>query len=149
MRHQRYPIWKMGLFFFAWSLSAAGSLVGGCRLINHPSRPNQFPTDPSLDFQLINEAWTTIQQVYVDRAAVKPQPLTYGAISGIVDALGDTGHSRFLTPEMVQREHNAKKGRLEGIGAELRMKNNQVVVVAPWDHSPALRRLTERLRDRI
>ena len=30
------------------------------------------------------EAWNTIQRVYVDRNAVKPQLMTYGAISGLV-----------------------------------------------------------------
>jgi len=43
--------------------------------------------------------------------------MAYGAISGMVDSLGDTGHSRFLSPEMVRQEHNLAKGELEGIGA--------------------------------
>jgi carboxyl-terminal processing protease len=85
------------------------------------------------------EAWNTIERVYVDKAAVKPEKMTYGAISGMVDSLGDTGHSRFLTPEMVKQELNLTKGELEGIGAELQMKNNQVVIVAPMDESPAQR----------
>src|SRR5215510_14932064 len=37
------------------------------------------------DFQLLAQALTTIQEHYVDRAAVQPQELTYGAISGMVD----------------------------------------------------------------
>jgi carboxyl-terminal processing protease len=70
---------------------------------------------------------------------VKSQIMTYGAISGMVDSLGDTGHSRFLTPEMVKQERNFSKGELEGIGAEVQKKNNQVVIVAPLDDSPAQR----------
>jgi len=31
------------------------------------------------------------------------------------------------------------RGELEGIGAELQMKNNQIVIVAPMDDSPAQR----------
>jgi carboxyl-terminal processing protease len=85
------------------------------------------------------EAWNTIQRVYVDRRSVKPKLMTYGAISGMVDALGDTGHSRFLTPEMVKQERNLTKGQLEGIGAEVQMKNGQLVIVAPIDDSPAQR----------
>jgi len=85
------------------------------------------------------EAWNTIQRLYVDRAAVKPQLMTYGAISGMVDSLGDTGHSRFLTPEMVKQERNFSKGEFEGIGAEVQKKNNQVVIVTPLDDSPAQR----------
>ena len=63
--------------------------------------------------------------------------MTYGAISGMVDALGDTGHSRFLTPEMLKQERNLTRGRFEGIGAEVQMKNGQLVIVAPIDGSPA------------
>jgi carboxyl-terminal processing protease len=85
------------------------------------------------------KAWNTIHRFYVDRKAVDPQQMTYGAISGMVDALGDTGHSRFLTPEMVRQERNSAKGRLEGIGAEIQMKNGQPVIVAPIDGSPAQR----------
>jgi carboxyl-terminal processing protease len=126
-----------------WMLSLAVMLLGftlgvvlGCHLlISTP--PDPILADQALDLPLIDEAWTTIRRVYVDRTAVKPKPLTYGAISGVVDALGDTGHSRFLTPEMVKQERNYTEGKLEGIGAEVRMKNNQVVVVTPLDHSPA------------
>jgi carboxyl-terminal processing protease len=63
--------------------------------------------------------------------------MTYGAITGMVDALGDTGHSRFLTPDMLKQERNLTTGRFEGIGAEVQMKNGQLVVVAPIDGSPA------------
>jgi carboxyl-terminal processing protease len=86
---------------------------------------------------LINQAYQVIQQNYVDRSAVTQTQLEYSAISGMVDALGDTGHSRFLTPEMVKEENNFTTGSFEGIGAEVTMKNGQVVVVAPIDGSPA------------
>ena len=85
------------------------------------------------------QAWNTIQRYYVDRAAVQPKALTYGAISGMVDALGDTGHSVFLTPEMVKQLHVDESGQLKGVGVEIQMKNRQVVIVAPMDDSPAQR----------
>ncbi len=137
MKRRKSPYWLAGLFFFAWSLGVASSLVVGCRLINTRPSSDPAPMDPSLDFRLMMEAWNVIQHNYVDQAVVKPQPLTYGAIGGMVDALGDTGHSRFLTPEMTKQEHNFTEGKLEGIGAEVRMKNNRVVIVAPLDQSPA------------
>ncbi len=91
------------------------------------------------DFQLIAEAWTTIQRHYVDKAALQPKKLTYGAISGMVDSLGDTGHSTFLTPKMVAQERDFQKNKLQGIGAEVQMKSGHVVIVAPLDNSPASR----------
>ncbi len=89
------------------------------------------------DFQLLNEAWSIINRVYVDRSAVQSQTMTYGAISGMVDSLGDTGHSTFLSPQMVKEENNFTQGTFEGIGAEVQEKDNQIVIVAPIDNSPA------------
>lgn len=98
-----------------------------------------IPSDAVSDFRLMAQAWNTIQRYYVDRAAVKPKALAYGAINGMVNALGDTGHSVFLSPEMVKQLHAAESGQLKGIGVQVQMKNRQVVIVAPIDNSPALR----------
>jgi carboxyl-terminal processing protease len=94
-------------------------------------------TGPSLD--LIEEAWKKIDRVYVDRKAVDSHELTYGAISGMVEALGDAGHSTFLSPQMRKMQRDSTKGKFEGIGAEVQMKAGQLVIVAPIDGSPAQR----------
>jgi carboxyl-terminal processing protease len=57
----------------------------------------------------------------------------------MVDALGDTGHSRVLSPEMVQQQHSALQGEYEGIGAYMEVKDGHVVISAPMDGSPAQR----------
>lgn len=101
--------------------------------------PSGIPTDATAEFQLMGEAWSTVHRVYVDRTALEPQVLTYGAIGGMVDALGDTGHSRFLTPQMVQLQHSALQGEYEGIGAYVEVKDGHVVIMAPMDNSPAQR----------
>lgn len=119
-------------------------LIAGAML----ERFNQVPQLPSTndtthpappDFALIHDAWRTIDRVYVDRAAIKSQSLTYGAILGMVDALGDTGHSTFLTPQMVKQERTLTRGEYVGVGLEIQMKNNQVTIVSPFDGSPAAR----------
>lgn len=95
------------------------------------------PSNEEVDMGLIQEAWNTINRIYVDREAVQGRELTYGAISGMVDALGDTGHSRFLTPEMVAEENSFTEGHLEGIGVEVQMADGLLTIVAPLDGSPA------------
>lgn len=97
------------------------------------------PTDSVSSFHLIASAWNTIQRYYVDRTAITPQNLAYGAIAGMVDALGDTGHSVFLTPTMVKELHVTERGELKGVGLEVQEKNRQLVIVAPIDNSPAQR----------
>jgi carboxyl-terminal processing protease len=91
------------------------------------------------DFKLMAQAWNTIQNQYVGRSSLQSEELTYGAISGMVDALGDTGHSTFLTPAMVKDLKNMERGEFKGIGIEIQIKGPHVVVVAPIDGSPAER----------
>ena len=83
------------------------------------------------------EAWNTIDMFYVDRNTLKSQPLTYGAISGMIDSLGDSGHSAFLTPEMIREQRKLIEGQFNGVGIELRMENGHALIVAPLDGSPA------------
>jgi carboxyl-terminal processing protease len=115
----------------------AGGIVLDRRVLADFVPPDNVPPDAVSNFQLMAEAWNVIHQSYVDRPAVQDQTLTYGAIDGMVAALGDTGHSRFLSPEMVQEQHNFTQGQFEGIGAYVEMKDGHVVIVAPMDGSPA------------
>jgi carboxyl-terminal processing protease len=91
------------------------------------------------DFRLISEAWQIVRNEYVDRAKAQPRTMAYGAISGMVDALGDTGHSRFLSPEMAREVSVIQRNKFDGIGAKLQEKAGNVVIVAPLDDSPAQR----------
>jgi carboxyl-terminal processing protease len=83
------------------------------------------------------EAWSLVQQQYVDRAAVQPSRMTYGAIEGMLDSLGDTDHTRFLSPSDLGTELEALSGRLEGIGAQVAMRDGRPTIVAPLAGSPA------------
>lgn len=115
-------------------------LLGGIALDRTAFAALSPATDPLSEtpsaFQLVDEAWKAIDASYVDRQAVGPKRLSYGAVAGMVDALGDTGHSRFLTPEMVSVQEDALRGQFEGIGAEVQLKDGHVVIVAPIDGSP-------------
>jgi carboxyl-terminal processing protease len=130
-------IWCL-LLSFAASLLMAGCTVSGNSGVLQPRvKSGQLPRGSAADFGLMAEAWEKIQKNYVDKSAVKPREMTYGAIGGMVDSLGDTGHSTFLSPEMVKQEHNFETGKFKGIGAEVQMKDGRVVIVAPLDGSPA------------
>jgi carboxyl-terminal processing protease len=97
------------------------------------------PLDAWSDFRLMSEAWRLIQRFYVDQAAAQPRAMTYGAISGMIDALGDTGHSRFLSPQMVKEMGEVERNKFQGIGAEIQLKRGHVVIAVPLDGSPAQR----------
>lgn len=102
---------------------------------DEPETADSAGTAP--DAELINEAWNLIDKHYVDREAVERERLTYGAISGMVMSLGDTGHSVFLTPEMLRAYQIDIEGEFEGIGAYVEMRGGYVIIVTPMDGSPA------------
>ena len=125
------------IVILALIVAFSGGVIADRTLLAGPLRDPLPPGSPP-DFSLIREAWDRIDSVYVDRAALQSQPLTYGAISGMVSALGDTGHSAFLSPEMVRQQQSFMQGSYVGVGMEIQMKEGQVVIVAPMDGSPAL-----------
>jgi carboxyl-terminal processing protease len=139
MHRRFFSLWQLSVLL----ISVGVGLVGGILLDRQglvafaPSPTGATETAPN--WRLLAEVWHTVQRVYVDRSAVQPRQLTYGAINGMVDALGDTGHSSFLTPEMVDLMRSMTEGQFEGIGAEIQMKDKRVVIVAPLDNSPAQR----------
>ena len=98
-----------------------------------------IPPDARDDFELMAEAMNGIERFYVNRDAVDPRELTYGALHGMVAALGDVGHTIFLTPEMVTEQKAFEQGATQGIGAEVDMREGNFVVVTPLDDSPAER----------
>jgi carboxyl-terminal processing protease len=120
---------------FLGGIWASGTPIARLLVLSSLAPDPQAGSTP--DFTLIRDAWAIINRVYVDRSALQSRPLTYGAIGGMVDALGDTGHSSFLTPEMVLAEKEITSGRYTGVGLEIRMKDGQVTIVTPFDGSPA------------
>ena len=125
-----------GAVLFSVLIFGAG-IWGGIFIDRVNSNVITVSPDEKADFQLINQAWGLIHNNYVDQSAVNAQNLTYGAIAGMVDSLGDTGHSTFLTPTEVQQENDAVQGQLQGIGVQVQAKNGNVVIVAPIEDSPA------------
>lgn len=97
---------------------------------------NPTPERQSPNMQLFWQVWDLIQAKYADQSKVKPKQMLYGAIKGLVASLEDP-YSYFLTPEENQQSKDDLGGRYEGIGAELGMRDNRIIVVAPLENSPA------------
>ena len=89
------------------------------------------------DFGVFWEALKLVQDRYVDPGKLDDQNLTWGAIRGMVDALGDSGHTVFLTPEQVQAESDQLSGRLSGIGVMVDTRAGQPLIISVFDGSPA------------
>jgi carboxyl-terminal processing protease len=74
---------------------------------------------PGDEFALVREAWDTIHRNYVDADSLDDRELAYGAIDGMTDAVGDTGHTAFMTPEERAARNSALSGSYVGIGVEV------------------------------
>ena len=74
-----------------------------------------------------------IENGYVED--VKEKELVYGAIEGMVARLDP--HSQFMRPEVFRALKEETTGEFDGVGLELGMKADELVVVAPIADAPA------------
>jgi carboxyl-terminal processing protease len=120
-------------------LLATGFVAGAytTRLSSDVRAASDEPPDVADTFRVFWQAWHLVQDHYVDRQALDPTKLTYGAVQGMLTALGDDGHTRFLSPADVQSERAELSGKLDGIGIQVASRNGHVVIVAPISGSPA------------
>lgn len=91
------------------------------------------------DFSSFWKVWNLIDQRYVpvhDNEPVANQERVWGAISGMVNSLGDP-YTQFLPP--VENEHfeSAIQGNFTGVGMEIGVEDEFLTVIAPLKNTPA------------
>jgi len=89
-----------------------------------------------VNLSLFWDVWDRLNRYYIDKKALDPQKMIYGAISGMVASLGDP-YTVFLPPEQNKEAKDDLSGKFEGIGAQLGVKEKKIVVIAPLKDSPA------------
>lgn len=94
------------------------------------------PENREVDFSLFWDVWGRLEQRYIDRGKLDPQKMVYGAIGGMVEALGDP-YTVFLAPKENEEYKQDLNGSFEGIGAQLGAKGDKIVVIAPLKGHPA------------
>jgi len=92
----------------------------------------------AVDFSLFWDAWRVIKEKALEVDKVSNQDLVYGAISGLLESLKDP-NSVFLPPSDAKKFNEDISGEFSGIGAEIGIKNDQLVVIAPLKDTPAER----------
>jgi len=99
--------------------------------------PAGTPDEIPEEFNTFWQAWSIVNERFVDQDELDPTELTYGAIEGMLKALGDEGHTAFLTAEELAYQRSDISGTFSGIGAYLGMKDGMHMIVSPMDGSPA------------
>jgi carboxyl-terminal processing protease len=69
------------------------------------NRANYVP--PDSEEHLIIQAWNAINDNYAVTSSLDQKKMAYAAIDAMVQSLGDTGHSRFETPEEAKAEQDS------------------------------------------
>lgn len=91
-----------------------------------------------VDFSQFWEVWDTLKAKYVSQEEVTDEKLFYGAIQGLVGSLGDP-YSVYFDPPTAKRFNDDLGGTFEGIGAEIGIKKNTLIIIAPLPGTPAER----------
>lgn len=97
------------------------------------------PKNINLDFKLFWDTWNLLSKTYIDKKALDSQKLFYGAISGMVAAVGDP-YTVFLPPEQQKSTKEELGGSFDGVGIQLGFNSAtppRLVVITPLDGTPA------------
>lgn len=89
-----------------------------------------------IDFDLFWNVWDTLKKEYVDQNKLNEKEMFYGAIKGMVASVGDP-YTVFMDPKLADRFASDLAGTFDGIGAEIAIKNDILIIVAPLAGSPA------------
>lgn len=89
-----------------------------------------------LDTRIAEKVWSIIQSSYLRASSIDNESIKYGLAKGVMNSLKDQ-HSAFFDPKEAREFLASLKGDLEGIGAELRLRDGVVYVVTPLPNSPA------------
>lgn len=107
---------------------------GEPHVLNVGSQPPEGVAE-DINFDMFWDVWNLVKDSYVDRP-VSEEELFYGAIEGMLHSLGDP-YSVFFDPELANEFNSELEGTFSGIGAEIGLRDEFLVVIAPLAESPA------------
>ena len=87
------------------------------------------------ELQLFTDVLSIVRRSYVEDVPVKD--LVYGAIDGMLASLDP--HSGFMPPEVYKEMKIDTRGEFGGLGIEITLKDDILVIVAPIEDTPAFR----------
>jgi carboxyl-terminal processing protease len=91
-------------------------------------------TPKEVDFKLFWDVWDIVNEKYAGE--IDHQKMLYGAISGMLEALGDP-YTIFMDPEETKKFNQELEGTFFGIGAEVGIKNDKIIIISPLSGTPA------------
>jgi len=90
----------------------------------------------ALDLSLMWKVKEKLEEEFLEKDKLKDEEMTYGAISGMVSALGDP-YTVFLAPKQNKSSNADLAGEFGGVGIQLGYKEKSLAVMAPLAKTPA------------
>ena len=100
-----------------------------------PQQQTATPSELQTLFVPFWEAWNIVHERYVDQP-IDDVALMRGAISGMMDALGDK-QTFYMDPVVYETETSSLSGEYEGIGAYVDLDGEFLTIISPIEGSPA------------
>lgn len=94
--------------------------------------------DVRADFGVFWDAWKKLKEFHIRGKELQDPELVFGAVTGMVGSIGDP-NTNFLKPDDSKKFNEDISGSFGGIGAEIGVKNDQLVIISPLKNSPAER----------
>jgi len=89
------------------------------------------------NLKVFTDVLSVIQKDYVDVEKTDSEALVYGAIEGMLTTLDP--HSSFMPPNIFKEAQQETRGKFEGLGIEIEIRDGILTVVAPIEGTPAWR----------
>src|SRR5512137_2642024 len=104
--------------------------------VSHATAAAKKPgAPPSRPLDVFAEVLASVENNYVE--PLGEEELVYGAIDGLVGKLDP--HSVFMRPDVYRAMHDEAIGEFDGLGLEVSVEGEALVVVTPVADSPAER----------
>jgi carboxyl-terminal processing protease len=129
-----FALVAFGAGFYFGRNRTAGTLGSETLRIANPTLASS-----TIDLGEFWQVWSILDQKFVNaHGTTTPsiQDKLYGAIEGLTAAYGDP-YTVFMPPEEAKAFQSDINGSFEGVGMELGMKGNSIVVISPLKNTPA------------
>lgn len=91
-----------------------------------------------MDLSLMWKVKGKLEEMFLERDKIKDKEMTYGAIKGMVESLGDP-YTAFLPPKENKSSNEDLQGEFSGVGIQLGYKDKTLAVMSPLPKTPAER----------
>ena len=138
MRSHRYKL-ILVLIPIALLTSYGLFLIANSQFSDLTTTPTPYPAPPQdapREMKAIWEVWNILVNEHVSRADLNLEELKEAAIDGMLELVEDP-YTSYLDPDVFQLKSGNFRGKFEGIGAEVTMRDGFPVIVGPLPNTPA------------